>query len=280
MDAIAERNKQTYALLQRHKQRQLNESIARIQARAPLTRQIQRCLGDEWRKEQDIANGYPDHVREHNYLGTPGQFAHIWIQRKMDEFNMTSKPKKKHRDGPPQHMVEHFDNAKNYIHRFMMESFTINMHMCGMSDDVFHDESIWLHRSKDIKKHVTGLKRDMRKYSTIVEKPLTLYRGTTEVSPTMKPFDVDMKTCSFLSCTTSKKVASTFTMRKGFVHVLKCHPGVIVTKFEDHYVSAQGVAVEHEKEVGLHPNMCLYLNRRKNHVIYWDVKPKSRKRKR
>ena len=180
---------------------------------------------------------------------------------------------------PPQHMVEMFDKAENYIHRFMIESFTINMYMCGMLDKVNHNESIWLHRPKNIKKHIAGLKRDMRRYSTIVQKPWTMYRGTTDPSPTMKPFNIDMKTCSFLSCTTSKKVASTFTMRKGFVHVFKCYPGVVVTSFKDHYASRQGVAIKHEKEVVLHPNMCLHLTRRKDHCIYWDVKPKSKKRK-
>ena len=193
---------------------------------------------------------------------------------------MPSKSKKgKH--GPPQHMVESFDNSKCYINRFMIESFTINMYMCGLSDDVSHNDSVWLHRGpKSIKKHISNLKRDMRRYSTIVQKPLTLYRGTTDVSPTMKPFNIDMETCSFISCTTSKKMAGTFTMRKGFVHVLKCHPGVVVTDFKDHYATVQGVAVEREKEVVLHPNMCLHLNRRKDHTIYWDVKPKSKKRKR
>jgi hypothetical protein len=190
----------------------------------------------------------------------------------------TSRVKTKQRT-PPQHMIDMFDKAKNYINRFMIESFTINMYMCGMSDEVNHDESIWLHRPKDIKKHVAGLKRSMRRYSTILQNPLTLYRGTTSVSPTMKPFDIDMKTCSFLSCTKSKKISHDFTMRTGFVHILKCHPGVVVTDFKDHYASAQGLAITHEQEVVLHPNTCLHLNQRKGHYIYWDVKPRSRKRK-
>ena len=189
-------------------------------------------------------------------------------------------PKASKKRTPPQHMVEMFDKAKNYINRFMIESYTINMYMCGLSEDISHDESIWLHRPKNIKKHIAGLKRDMRKHSTILQKQITLYRGTTDTSPTMKPFDVDMKTCSFLSCTKSKKIAHEFTMRKGFVHIFKCHPGVVVTDFKDHYASAQGLAITREQEVVLHPNMCLHLNRRKDHCIYWDVKVKSRKRKR
>lgn len=191
----------------------------------------------------------------------------------------SSKGKLKKRTPPP-HMVEWFDKAENYIHRFMIESFTINMYMCGLSNEVNLDDSVWSHRRKDLKKHIAGLKRDMRRYSTVIDKQLTLYRGTTDASPTMKPFNVDMQTCSFVSCTTSKKVASEFTMKKGFIHIFNCHPGVVVTDFKDHYATAQDKVAKQEKEVVLHPKMCLHLNRRKDHCLYWDVKPKSKKRKR
>lgn len=179
---------------------------------------------------------------------------------------------------PSKSQVEYFNKAKNYINKFMIESYTINLFMCGQ--DVLKSESIWLHEGpKMIQKHIKGLKRDMRKYQTTLTKTQTIYRGTNGTSPTMHPFNLDIETCSFISCTKSKKVAESFARFKGsYIHIFKCYPGTIITDVKDHYNTDH--AIKSEKEVVLHPKMCLSLVKRKGNELYWDVHPKRITKKR
>ncbi len=72
MDLIDPRNRETYALLQRHKQRQLNEGMENARRKGTNV--------------HSLVNSYLNHVRTNNYTGTIGQYALVWIQLLFDEY--------------------------------------------------------------------------------------------------------------------------------------------------------------------------------------------------
>ena len=162
---------------------------------------------------------------------------------------------------PPKHLVEYWKNNKSWPKRYIQTSATLNWLLCGIPHN--KSDSIWT--SVAVKQFHTF----MNTHSVVITKPITLYRGTSVPSPTMSPLADRMITCQYMSTTKSKIIAEEFKWKKeGYLHVLKCEPGVRLYDFENDY---DDDLVKREKEVLVLPGHVLTIDNIDGHIITWKV---------
>jgi hypothetical protein len=71
---------------------------------------------------------------------------------------------------------------------------------------------------------------------------------------------------TFSSTSRVRAIAAEFTMKKGFVHVLRCFPGCRVFDMES------ASPAQREREVVLLPGSTFVRRRRRGQTVYWDVR--------
>ncbi len=163
---------------------------------------------------------------------------------------------------PPKWLVEYWENNKSWSKRFQRESWSINAELCGID----YDKTATLWNNETIKE----FNDFMNKNSTIVNKKITLYRGTENMSPTMQQLCYPMKNCQYLSTSKSKAIAKEFMGRKnkGYLHIFYCQKGVRIYDMKDDYGSDK---VKREKEVLILPNQKLTIFELKKNIVKWNV---------
>jgi hypothetical protein len=121
------------------------------------------------------------------------------------------------------------------------------------------------------KKTVKQFHRYMSTHAAVVRKPMTVYRATDLfASPTKQLLEEEMKSCQYISTTTSRKYAN--KLNKGhllpFLHVMEVRPGVKIYDVQQEFKTKKE---NREKEIIIYPKSNLTLKRAVGRTLYWKV---------
>ena len=142
---------------------------------------------------------------------------------------------------------------ESLIKDYVETSWELNMILCGKKENIDTKYSVWTDEKVKIFINVVG------KAGEVLYAPLTLYRGSGEtISPTMQEFNPELTNCQFLSTTSDKNIALEFVSRGkkervGYLHILKCEPGVKIIDISNMSQSSR------EKETLIYPGCRLTL---------------------
>jgi hypothetical protein len=161
---------------------------------------------------------------------------------------------------PPKWLLEFWAENPSWIRRYQQSSADVNRLLCGISVR----DTPW--NKANVKKFLAWSKSVV----SVLKKPVTLYRGTSVESPTMAPLGPEITSCQFISTSTSRAIAKEFSWPRGsgFLHILKCEPGV---RFYNVSLdpSPDNPAVR-EKEILLYPGTRLRLLGRRGATLTWQ----------
>ncbi len=121
------------------------------------------------------------------------------------------------------------------------------------------------------KKTVKQFNRYMKAHAGVVRKPMTVYRTTLEFpSPAKQPLEEKMKSCQYISTTTSRKYAKSLNKWSilPFLHVMDVRPGVNIYDVQQEFKTKKE---NREKEIIIYPKSNLTLKRAVGRTLYWTV---------
>ncbi len=159
----------------------------------------------------------------------------------------------------PTWLIDYWKQEPNWVRRYVRGSFELNMIMCGLKVDKGH---IWT------KKAISEFQKHMAKVKQVLAKDTILYRGTSEISPTMEKACVEMSNCHFMSTSKSQAIAKEFARKGGYVHKFICRKGLAIYDLEDLY---EGNVAKREKEVLIYPGCTMKLISMKGHILEWEL---------
>lgn len=148
------------------------------------------------------------------------------------------------------------------INIFIDSANDLNKFICGLNKGEIEFNKNRLHGWD--KKKIKAFIREMNKVSTFLDKEIILYRGTRKyASPIMKDFAPELINCHYLSTSRSESIANRFMRatrtQVGYLHILRCQPGVRFLDMEPYYKDSSQPGLSEEEEIILSPGCTLFL---------------------
>lgn len=147
------------------------------------------------------------------------------------------------------------------MNTFLDSSHELNQFICGFNSETIKWDKNRVHVWD--KKKIKQFSKEMNKVGTFMDEEMILYRGTkSHATPIMKEFAPELENCHYLSTSRSESIANTFirptSTRVGYLHVLRCQPGVRFLDMEPYYKISSQPGLSKEEEVILYPG-CKFL---------------------